>query len=163
MLWNTVYKSLHMSMEDYTEDIGLKIKRINELIYRHSNERLVGWDMTMTQCRILSILSAQPGGKATQRCLEQELCVSHPTVVGVIRRLNTKGLVEIGDQKGNLSKEITLTESGLQTIDSVESWMHKMEDILLNGLSAQERDDLLRMLDIVYSNSLRLSEGDRSC
>lgn len=61
MLWNTVYKSLHMSMEDYTEDIGLKIKRINELIYRHSNERLVGWDMTMTQCRILSILSAQPG------------------------------------------------------------------------------------------------------
>lgn len=89
--------------------------------------------------------------------------MSHPTVVGVIRRLNAKGLVEIGDQKGNLSKEITLTESGLQTIDSVESWMHKMEDILLNGLSAQERDDLLRMLDIVYSNSLRLSKGDRSC
>ncbi|MGN0098956.1 MAG: MarR family winged helix-turn-helix transcriptional regulator [Candidatus Methanomethylophilaceae archaeon] len=150
-------------MEDYAEDVGLKIKRINELIYRHSNEGLAEWDVTMTQCRILSILSAQPGERATQRCLEQELCVSHPTVVGVIRRLNAKGLVEIGDQKGNLSKEITLTESGLQTIDGVESWMHKMEDTLLNGLSAQERDNLIRMLDIIYSNSLKLSEGDRSC
>ena len=68
--------------------IGYQFKIINDRIKARADADLKTHDLTLTQTRVLGFL-AESGGQATQKEIEADLQVSHPTVVGIISRHRT--------------------------------------------------------------------------
>ena len=77
-------------MEQYP--IGCLLKMITDKIKIQADANLAQHDLTLTQSRVLGYL-ARNGGMATQKEIEGFLQVSHPTVAGVIGRMEQKGFV----------------------------------------------------------------------
>ena len=77
-------------MEQYP--IGCLLKMITDKIKIQADANLAQHDLTLTQSRVLGYL-ARNGGTATQKEIEGFLQVSHPTVAGVIGRMEQKGFV----------------------------------------------------------------------
>ena len=77
-------------MEQYP--IGCLLKMITDKIKIQADANLAQHDLTLTQSRVLGYLE-QNGGIATQKEIEGFLQVSHPTVAGVIGRMEQKGFV----------------------------------------------------------------------
>ena len=71
-------------MEQYP--IGCLLKMITDKIKIQADANLAQHDLTLTQSRVLGYL-ARNGGTATQKEIEGFLQVSHPTVAGVIGRM----------------------------------------------------------------------------
>lgn len=72
--------------------IGYQFKIINDRIKARADADLKTHDLTLTQTRVLGFL-AESGGQATQKEIEADLQVSHPTVVGIISRMEQKGFL----------------------------------------------------------------------
>ena len=77
-------------MEQYP--IGCLLKMITDMIKIQADANLAQHDLTLTQSRVLGDL-ARNGGTATQKEIEGFLQGSHPTVAGVIGRMEQKGFV----------------------------------------------------------------------
>ncbi|MBE6517783.1 MAG: MarR family transcriptional regulator [Thermoplasmata archaeon] len=67
------------------------------------NSKLSETDLTLTQFKVLYVLShCTDDGTATQKQIEEHLYITHPTAVGLFRRMESKGLIE------NLGREDAL-------------------------------------------------------
>ncbi|MBD5383918.1 MAG: MarR family transcriptional regulator, partial [Ruminococcaceae bacterium] len=73
-------------------DIGLLIKRLADKIKFSVDVLLKEQGVTFSQTLVIDFLHSQ-GGRATQKEIEDHLQVSHPTVVGIISRLEKNGFV----------------------------------------------------------------------
>ena len=72
--------------------IGCLLKMITDKIKMRADADLAQQGLTLTQSRVLGYLD-RSGGQATQKEIEGFLQVSHPTVAGVIGRMEQKGFV----------------------------------------------------------------------
>lgn len=61
--------------------IGYLVKMIDDKMKVKADADLTHYDLTLSQCRVLTFLQSQEG-QATQKEIEDFLEVSHPTVVG---------------------------------------------------------------------------------
>ena len=71
---------------------GYLLKIITDVLVRESNHMLKKQDLTWAQSRLIGFLSRN-GGECTQKELESFLEVSHPTVVGIVSRMEQNGFV----------------------------------------------------------------------
>ena len=78
--------------EPMNHGIGYQFKIIDEKIKVRADEDLKRHDLTLMQTRVLGFL-AEVGGQATQKEIEDDLEVSHPTVVGLVFRMEQKGFL----------------------------------------------------------------------
>lgn len=74
------------------KDIGYLIKNIEDKLKIKVDAELKHYNLTMVQGRVLAFLNSK-GGQATQKEIEVFLDVSHPTVVGIVSRLEQNGYV----------------------------------------------------------------------
>ena len=72
------------------KDIGYLIKNINDKLKVKADADLKHNKLTLAQSRVLTFLDSR-GGQATQKEIEVYLEVSHPTVVGIISRMEQNG------------------------------------------------------------------------
>ena len=73
-------------------DVGYLIKRINDKLAVRADAELKQYHLTMSQGRVFLYLSSR-GGQATQKEIETFLGVAHPTVVGLVSRMEQSGYV----------------------------------------------------------------------
>ena len=130
-----------------SDDIGMLIKQINDLLQKNANNILKKEGLTATQVGLLTALVSAKGCDLTLKELEKQLHVSQPTVHGVVKRLTEKKLVECFDDPDNRRvKHVMLTERGLEQTERGRIHMNEAEELLTKNLSAEEQRGLREIL-----------------
>lgn len=141
-------------------DIGLLIKQISNLVRMRVDTELSAYDLTFSQLLVMRCVD-EAGGEMTQKAIEQALNVSHPTVVGLISRLEKNGYVLSlsGDGKQK-SKRIQITERGRQQKIQLAENRKRTDELLLHGFSESEKETLWQLLNRMYLN-IQCAETDQ--
>lgn len=134
------------------KDIGYLIKNINDKLKVKADNQLKEYDLTMTQSRVFAFLESK-NGLATQKEIEVFLDVSHPTVVGIVSRMEKKGYLRTWiDEKDKRNKMVQLTEKASGIGTNLREDMQKNEQKLLSPLSDNEIKTLREMLIKIYNH-----------
>lgn len=131
-------------------DIGFLIKRIHDQVAKNANERLRPFQVTLTQARILEFLQSREGRKTSQKTLEKFLEIAHPTINGLLKRLEAKGFITIQpDEEDKRVKNVSLVSYG---DFSFSNQRNEIEDSLVQGMNTKQKEELKRLLGMVYDN-----------
>lgn len=134
------------------KDIGYLIKNINDKLKVKADADLKHYGLTLSQSRVLAFLNSR-GGKATQKEIEIFLEVSHPTVVGIVSRMEQNGHVVCWiDQSDKRNKIVKLTEQADALGTDLEKNILANEQKMLASLSENDVENLRRMLAVIYKN-----------
>lgn len=135
------------------ETCAVLIKQIHDAVGKHVNNALREKDLTMAQVRVLMELGDDDGTAKSLKELERRFRVAQPTVVGVVRRLEAKGLVRgFSDPEDNRVKLVKLTPEGERFREANMREIEEMEKQLLSPLTEEEQRDFLRILRTVYNS-----------
>ncbi|HAE16110.1 MAG: MarR family transcriptional regulator [Solobacterium sp.] len=145
-------------------DLGFKIKKINDMIEKGINHRLQELDLTFSQHHVLVYLERQENKTARLKELEKHFNVAQPTMAGIVVRLESKGLVRSSLlPEDRRVKVVTLTDSGSQLLHESFLSMRNGEKLLVSKLNDNEKEELGRLLDILYSTiqeQIKIQEED---
>lgn len=133
--------------------IGFLIKNIDDKLKAKANANLKEHGLTIAQGRVLSILAELKGANTTQKDLEEALGVSHPTMVGIISRMEAGGFVVCHqDTNDKRNKIVMMTEKAVAVDNNIEKVIESNENEMLKPLSDTERKELARMLSLIINN-----------
>lgn len=134
------------------QHIGYLTKLISDRVKVRMDSVFVCHGLTITQSRVLGFL-AHHQNRATQKEIEDFLNVSHPTVVGIINRLEQSGFVErLSDPGDRRSRIVSATEQAQSLSHEIELQIDENERQMVRGLTEQETVELKRMLQVIAKN-----------
>lgn len=132
--------------------IGYLIKTINDKIKVKADADLNAYELTLSQSRVLTFLNSKDG-QATQKEIEDFLEVSHPTVVGIVSRMEQNGYVTTWlAPKQQRSKMVRLTAKAQTIAEELVRMVQNQEATMLRGLTQEQITELTKMLRIIYDN-----------
>lgn len=135
------------------QDLGFYLKRIDESLDKMANENFKTVGMTLAQAKVLNFLHSKPGKTATQKEMEIFFEVSHPTISGILKRMEQKGLISSKLlHEGRTSKQVTLSAKGEKNYLLAEQQKASSRKILLKGFTKAETDQVEDMLRRIYTN-----------
>lgn len=126
-------------------DVGYLIKSINDKLKVRADTELKKYHLTMSQSRVLVYLRSR-GGQAPQKEIETFLDVAHPTVVGLVSRMEQNGYVTCWPCEDGRNKYVKLTAQAEAIDRDMQENMHANEEMLLAPLSPEEREQLRDLL-----------------
>lgn len=137
----------------YKHTINGMIKRISDKVRCRADNNLKEHELTLAQSRVLRYLTCYHDGQCTQKEIGEYLQVSHPTVVGIIARMEQSGFVSTEamptDKRNTL---VIATQKATDASQQLHEYMQAMEAKMLDGLSEQQQTELLQMLQQIYAN-----------
>ena len=137
-------------MEQYP--IGCLLKMITDKIKMRADADLAQQGLTLTQSRVLGYLNRN-GGQATQKEIEGFLQVSHPTVAGIISRMEQNGFVRCwlapADKR---SKIVGQTERAAAIAHEMQATINATEQQMLHSLTPDEIAALESALRTIYAD-----------
>ncbi len=132
--------------------IGYLMKVINDRIKVNADADLKEHNLTLTQSKVLAFLNRQ-GGRSTQKEIEDFLNVTHPTVVGVVTRMEANGFLESWlDPSDKRNKVVALTEAARSTGLEMENKILEFERRMTRGLSDEQVAGFIDTLEHIYRN-----------
>jgi DNA-binding MarR family transcriptional regulator len=139
-------------------ELGLQLKKINDLMQKQANHSLEEIGLTFSQHHVLVYLVHCNGHETTLKDLEHRMEVAQSTMAGIVSRLEDKGFVKGFTDPDDLRiKKVRLTEAGEEICRRSWKDIQERERVLSSGMNAEEKAELLRLLDIVYTS---LKEAD---
>ena len=109
------------------------------------------------QAGILFILNCE--GTLSQREIAQKIGITPPSVTVALRKLEKMGYVtKEPDEYDQRIVRIRLTEEGKRRVDGLKDLMEEMEEVIYEGMSAEERILLKRLLLEVRGNILNMKD-----
>lgn len=132
--------------------IGGMIKYISDKVRQKADNNLKDHNVTLSQVRVLNFLWRE-NGSCSQKQIEDFLQVSHPTVVGLVSRMEQSGYIQTSvspDDKRN--KIVTVTDSGMSLACELCRYMEDIDKRMLVGLTDEQQVQLVDMLYIVAQN-----------
>ena len=147
---------------EMNKEIGFLMKLIQDNLDRHANQRFKSMDLTGSQVRLMKFLRSKEGKCATQKEIEQYLQVAHPTVVGIIQRLEKKGFLYTEfDQVDKRQKYVYLTDKEEQLYNKVLKDRMEIEHMIVKNLTEEQEEELKELLTIVLESVRQDSDGRR--
>ncbi|MCR4842367.1 MAG: MarR family transcriptional regulator [Eubacterium sp.] len=135
------------------DELGFWIKTISITIEQERNRWLSEYDITSSQFEVMIFLHCNRDEELSQVDIENGLGRSNPTISGILKRMESKGLVErLCSEKDRRFKKIVLSKKGIDFIVRSEENRERMEDRFLENFSDDERDELIAYLKRVYNN-----------
>ena len=134
------------------KSIGGMIKYISDKVRQKADNNLKNHNVTLSQVRVLNFLWRE-NGSCSQKQIEDFLQVSHPTVVGLVSRMEQSGYIQTSispDDKRN--KIVTVTDSGMSLACELCRYMEDIDKRMLVGLTDEQQAQLADMLYIVAQN-----------
>lgn len=136
----------------HRNDFMYLIKRIDIRMRAGLDAQLKENDLTMSQSQVLWYIMHH-GGQVSQKEVQHFLNVSHPTVVGLVKRLENSGFIETGFEDGDKrNKILKLTDKAIEVTASLDQKRQETDRQMVEGLSSQETEELKRMLNVIYEN-----------
>ena len=133
-------------------DIGYLIKNINDKLKAKADADFKRYNLTLAQSRVFAFLHSN-GGQATQKEIEVFLEVSHPTVVGIVSRMEQNGhVISWIDENDKRNKIVKLTEAAEALSMDMEHDISSNEQKMLASLSGEEVEQLRELLLTFYKN-----------
>ena len=126
-------------------DVGYLIKSINDKLKVRADAELKQYHLTMSQSRVLVYLRSR-GGQATQKEIETFLDVAHPTVVGLVSRMEQNGYVTCWPCEDGRNKYVRLTPQAEAIDKDMQRNQLENEEMLLAPLSPEDRERLRDLL-----------------
>ena len=106
----------------------------------------------MSQMMVLQIIRKN-GGSSNQRNIERILEVAHPTVVGLVARLEKNGFVTCRtDPENRRNKIVEMTDKSYQAFEFFESGYQDFQKVVFKGFSSEEKEQLLCFLERLREN-----------
>lgn len=137
-------------MEQYP--IGCLLKMITDKIKMRADADLAQQGLTLTQSRVLGYLNRN-GGQATQKEIEGFLQVSHPTVAGIISRMEQNGFVRCRlDPADKRSKIVGQTERADAIAHEMQATINATEQQMLRSLTPEQIAALESALRTIYAD-----------
>ncbi len=135
------------------QDAGFLIKRISDTMDKHANRALKKDDLTFAQGKLLVYLIEHRDQKTSQKDIERYFSVSHPTVIGLLKRMEDKDLVRIStDDADGRVRLVNLTVKAEKSLQNMRIFFDEMEVALLQGLDDCEVVQFKRLLKKVSDN-----------
>ena len=135
---------------------GQLMKFITCSIEKEMNAQLREHDLTAGQGALLKML-IDHGEPVPMKELEKWLHISQPTVVGLVKRCESKGLVKTSGKPGDKRvKLVEVTDKGMTISKETYNSIKQVQDQLTGGLSEKEAEVLEILLRKVCTNF----EGD---
>ena len=132
---------------------GFYIKRISEYIEADANRALEQYGITCSQARVLTYLLKRQDKVTIQKDIENYFEIKHPTVIGILQRMEAKGLiVSTVDQGDKRQKIITLTDSAFELEKTIADHVEDAEQRMAEGMTKEELDTIKNLLYKVYKN-----------
>lgn len=147
------------------EQLGLILKRISNAIKKSVDRDMRDIDITMAQGMVLGFVALHEPGSLSQRDIEHRFGLRHPTVSGILKRLEQNGFVtfEVNADDKRV-KNIFTTDKAAQLESRVKKNQKQIEERLTRGLSADELETLRSLLGRVLENvseKQQVSEEDK--
>ncbi len=96
-------------------------------------------DITSSQASVMLFLLKNRSRPVTQQSVQSALMLSHPTITGLMQRLEFKGFItRVASKDDNRCKFVALTDKGLEIEKSLKSNSKSMEHKALKGLTTNE-------------------------
>ena len=115
-------------------------------------EALAQMDLTAAQGRILGYVTHRKEPPCS-RDSEEEFRLSHPTVSGLLARLEKKGFIEFrSDPRDKRCKRIFLCEKGRMCTDTMHQTILSNEEKMVQGFSEEEKAQFAAFLERAIRN-----------
>ncbi|MGN1266588.1 MAG: MarR family winged helix-turn-helix transcriptional regulator [Dorea sp.] len=136
--------------------VGIEVHKLDHVIRRtlSANVKEAGIDeITMMHGWIIRYLYEHRDQDIFQKDIEQHFAVGRSSVTNTIQLMEKKGYVtrEFVEHDARL-KKVLLTEVGLKTHEEIESLVNKVDEGLLRGVSKEELDVFLQVIDKIKAN-----------
>ena len=127
--------------------VAILIKKAALEFDKVANPIFAEYDLTASQYRVIKYLYAQPVGTARVVDLERQYSMTHPTTLGLLDALEKKGFTSrVENPNDKRGKLVALTDKSNQMRSELEAIGRKIEDKLTERLSAEEKDQLVALL-----------------
>lgn len=132
---------------------GFYIKRISDYIETDANRALEQYGITCSQARVLSFLLKSQDKVTIQKDIENYLEIKHPTVIGILQRMEAKGIImsEV-DPQDKRQRIITLTDSAFELEKRIADHVEDAEQRMAEGMTKEELETIKQLLYKVYKN-----------
>ncbi|MDR6816110.1 DNA-binding MarR family transcriptional regulator [Neorhizobium sp. 2083] len=134
-------------MKDNNDMPGHLARRFQQIAVAvfHAEVDEAGYDLTPVQYAALAAISTNPG--VDQITLAGLIAYDRTTITGVVDRLVQKGLlVRNASTKDRRARELQITDEGRKTLDGIAPAVEAAQELMVRGLTAEEADELLRLL-----------------
>lgn len=137
-----------------SKSIGSLIKILSETMGQRVNRDCREFNLTMQQMKILHFLKGREGRQETsQKDIQDYMRIAHPTVVSILRLMESKGFIEISvSERDKRMKIVTLTGQEESFVQDVIKGGQEMERRLVKGFTAEEQETLRNYLQRMYEN-----------
>ena len=132
--------------------MGHYFKVIQIRMEHFMNQQLQALDLTASQGQIIGYLTHAKEPPCA-RDLEEFFRLSHPTVSGLLSRMEAKGFVEIRpDERDKRIKRIYLLEKGCACSRQIAQSIEENETRMIRGFSEEEAEQFLSLLRRAIDN-----------
>ena len=134
-------------MSHYQNTCCALIKQLNDSLEKYSNNRLRQDGLTIMQISVLVELDETTEKELPLKDLERRFGVAQPTMLGIVRRMEQKGLTETYfSQEDKRVKLVRLTSAGKEKCRFGYAYMDQAEQLLLKALDDQEKQQFRQLL-----------------
>lgn len=132
--------------------LGPRIKRLSCAMDQLRNESIAELDLTSSQAFVLGYLVHN-----RDRCLypgdiAQRFGWRHPTVSGILQRLESKGFIGYAADRDRRRKRVVVTPKAIECNDAILEKLQDNERRAAAGLSDEEQTQLRSLLDRLLEN-----------
>lgn len=134
------------------KDIGWKIKRLYSAFSQFRDQSIQELEITSAQAFLLGYLSWHYDTPIYASDIGREFGLRHPTVSGLLSRMEQNGFIRYEADEDHRRKRIVLTEQALAVHEQIMENICRTNEIASANLSEKECAELHRLLDCVYEN-----------
>ena len=110
-------------------------------------------DLTAAQGRLMAFLAHRGEQPTYAKDVETEFHLSHPTVSGLLSRLEQKDFLELKtDPNDRRSKRIVISEKGMASHERMHAAIMENESRIVQGFSAEEKAQFACLLQRAIDN-----------
>lgn len=135
------------------EHYGILIKKLDKVFKQNFNQELERVGLTFSQMRVLRFIEDNPKMKITQKDISKELDIQHSTTIGLLKRMQEKGLVTVVvDEDNRRCRNIFLTSKAEEISCEMERGRTIMENRIVASFTEEEKEIFYRLLNKAIDN-----------
>lgn len=147
-------------MEAEVFPYGQKVKALSCAFNRLINAHSAAMELTGAQGMILGYLAHHQDNPVYPKDIERHFDLSHPTVSGLLQRLESKGFITFTvAPQDRRCKCIAMTQKALDNDARVRALMQSVDEQLVQGFTPEERWQFWNLLSRAAENVTPPKEG----
>ena len=131
---------------------GHMVRVLHCAVSQAMTEALGEMELTSAQGRVMGYLARRKEPPCA-RDIEEEFNLSHPTVSGLLSRLEKKNFIAFRpDERDGRCKRIVISEKGLRCHERMSQVIRENEQRIVKGFSQEEREQFALLLTRAVKN-----------